>query len=94
MLICIFFETEFLMVPHISFCRLCIASLDKDGRTIYSKSTGIRKISLGKDEVRTYHYSNTPMQYTANFTTVKMTVSNSFFLYVSYSDQNIDSGYS
>lgn len=33
--------------------RLCIASLDKDGRTIYSKSTGIRKISLGKDEEET-----------------------------------------
>lgn len=30
--------------------RLCISSLDKDGKTLYSKSTGIKKISLGKDE--------------------------------------------
>ena len=39
----------------IIFSRLCISSLDKDGKTLYSKSTGIKKISLGKDEVITLY---------------------------------------
>lgn len=33
------------------FCRITMSTVDMDGRETYKKSTQIKKISLGKDEV-------------------------------------------
>ena len=33
-------------------CRLTLSSVDKDGNEVYRKATEIRKIGLGKDEVK------------------------------------------